>query len=118
MRALVVSSSPCNDVRQYLLSAGSHITIAQDGQDAIDRAERTPFDMAILVSTGKFMDILETYLNLRDVNPSMEIIFLAEKGTKETDSVTQIIASAFPKTYALTLDGLARVLGVQGSPRS
>ena len=113
MKALVVSSMPCNDVQKCLAAAGSRITIAQDGQDAIHRAERAVFDVAVLVSTGKFMDVVETYFNLRDINPSMEIIILTHKDVAERDPVADVIADAFPKTHSLTLDGLAHVLGVE-----
>ena len=112
MKALVVSSTPCQKVEQCLRAAGSRITTAQDGQDAIERVEHGAFDMTVLVSTGKCMDLAETYFNLRDLNPSMEIIILAENDDAKRDPVKDVIARTFPNTQALTLDGLAYVLGV------
>jgi hypothetical protein len=113
VKALLVSANPCNDVQECLLAAGSRITTARDGQDAIKRAERAVFDMAVLVSTGKVMDVVETYFNLRDINPWMEIIILTDKNAKERDPVSDLIACAFPNTHSLTLDGLAHALGVE-----
>ena len=110
MKALVVSSTPCNDVQKCLLAAGSHITTTHDGQDAIAQAERAAFDLAILVSTGKVMDMVETYFNLRDINPWMEIIILSDE--HGTDRTADVIAHAFPNTRSLTIDGLAKALGV------
>jgi hypothetical protein len=95
-----------------LLAAGSRITTTQDGQDAIKRVEHAAFDMTVLVSTGRFMDLVETYFNLRDIDPSMEIIILAEDDDTKRDPVEAVIARTFPKTHALTLEGLAHVLGV------
>ena len=118
MKALLVSSNPCSDVQECLLAAGSRITTARDGQDAIKRSERAVFDMAVLVSTGKVMDIVETYFNLRDINPWMEIIILTDKDAEERDPMAGVIAGAFPNTRSLTLDGLAHALGVgRDAPR-
>lgn len=118
MNALVVSSTPCTDVQKCLLAAGSRITTAQDGPDAIKRAERAAFDMAILVSTGKVMDVIETYFNLRDIHPWMEIIILAENEANKHDPVADALAGAFPNTKSLTLDGLAQALNLKlDSPR-
>jgi DNA-binding response OmpR family regulator len=114
VNALVVSSTPCNDVQKYLRAAGSHITTAQDGQDAISHAAHASYDLAVLVSTGKGMDLVETYFNLRDINPWMEIIILSDEPAKEWDRTADVIARAFPNTRSLTIDGLARVLGVVG----
>jgi DNA-binding response OmpR family regulator len=114
VKALVVSATPCDEVQECLLAAGSHITTAQDGQSAIGHAERAAFDLAIVVSTGKLMDVVETYFNLRDINPWMEIIILSEE--HGTDRTADVIAHTFPNTRSLTIDGLARALGVRGSP--
>jgi DNA-binding NarL/FixJ family response regulator len=109
---------PCHEVEECLLAAGSHITTAQDGEGAINRVEHAAFDITVLVSTGKFMDLVETYFNIRDINPSMEIIILAENDDAGRDSVAEVIARTFPRTHSLTLDGLARTLGLDwNTPR-
>jgi DNA-binding response OmpR family regulator len=112
VKTLVVSSTPCNDVEEYLLAAGSEITTTPDGHDAISQAEHAAFDLAVLVSTGDVMDVVETYFNLRDINPSMEIILLSDEDGTKQDLTAAVIAHAFPNTRSLTIDGLARLLGI------
>jgi CheY-like chemotaxis protein len=112
LNALVVSGTPCDELQRCLRAAGSRITTALDGQDAINRAERSLFDLTVLVSTGQVMDLVETYFNLRDINPSMEIVLLSDEHGVHGDPTADVIAHAFPHTHALTIDGLARVLGV------
>jgi DNA-binding response OmpR family regulator len=118
VKALLVSSIQRDDVQECLVAAGSIITLARDGRDAIDQAEHAVFDMAVLVSTGQVMDLMETYLNLRDIKPNMDIVILTDAEQKcevqvqGADAITHI----FPRTYSLTLDGLAYVLGLDRLP--
>lgn len=64
------------------------------------------------------MDVVETYFNLRDIKPSMEIIILSDEHGAEYNPTADVIAHAFPKTRSLTIDGLARVLGLdRDTPR-
>ena len=69
MKSLVVSTTPRNDVQQCLLAAGSTVTVAQNGQEAIRCAEHATFDMAVIISTGEEMDLIETYLHIRELKP-------------------------------------------------
>lgn len=56
---------------------------------AVARAQREMFDAAILLSTGKEMDLTETVLNLNDISGSMELIILSDH--------TDTIQSAVPQ---------------------
>ena len=56
---------------------------------AVARAQREMFDAAILISTGKEMDLTETVLNLSDISGSMELIILSDH--------TNTIKSAVPQ---------------------
>ena len=116
MKALLVSTTPHDAVQDCLRAAGSRITLAQNGQDAVHCAEHGSFDMAVIVSTGTYMDLVETYLHIRDLNPAMEIILLSEKGNAgHDDRMADSIANTFANTHALNLEGLSKFLRTQSS---
>jgi hypothetical protein len=112
---MLVCSNPADEVEHCLRATRSEIIAVNDGEAAISEAQRASFDIAVLVSTGKAMDVTETVFNLRDISPSMQIIVIAEEHDIEPGAPAQMIAHACPNTLALTIDGLAAYLGV-GTP--
>jgi DNA-binding response OmpR family regulator len=111
MNALLVSATTSNAVQDCLHATGSTITVAHSGEDAVRLAEHGWFDLAIIVSTGEYMDIVETYLNIRELRPSMDIVLLSEKVDDEgNDRMVENITSAFSNTYAFGFDGLSSFL--------
>ena len=114
MKTLLVSTTPRNDVQQCLRAAGTNVIVAQNGPEAIRRAEHATFDMAVIVSTGPYMDLIETYLNIRELKPSMEIVLLAQDEAHAEEQTANRIATCFARTHALTVEGLADYLRQQG----
>jgi PleD family two-component response regulator len=107
-RIMLVSSNPADNVQKSLLATGSEIVRAHDGPAALDQAQHTKFDMAVLVSTGKAMDVAETVFNLRDISPSMAIIIIADDRRDEAE----VVAHACPNARALASKDLAAYLGL------
>lgn len=105
---MLVRSMPFDEVKQCLEASGGEVVTLDDGESAILAAQRARFDMAVLVSTGKEMDLAETVFNLRDVRPSMPIVIIADGYGREAD----VIARTCSNTRALRADGLAEYLGV------
>lgn len=71
------------------------------------------FDTAVLVSTGREMDLAETVLNLKDVRSSIEIVIVADRAdTNGTLIVT--IASTVPNITVLSLHSLQAMLEAFG----
>ena len=93
----------CREVQTMLQRAGCAVTNAVGAVDAISRAQHGIFDMAILVSTGKAMDVAETVFNMRDARPYMPILVISgEISTAEAD----LVAGACPYVRSLTLEQL------------
>jgi hypothetical protein len=107
-RIMLVRSMPFDEVKQCLEATGGEVVTLDDGESAIVEAQRARFDMAVLVSTGKGMDLAETVFNLRDVRPSMPIVIIADAYGSEAE----FIARTCSNTRALRADGLAAYLGV------
>ncbi len=87
------------------------MTKVDQGSAAMNRARHEALDAAILISTGPEMDLAETALNLRDINPSMTIIFVADLQAENQEAdQTDAIAHAIPKATVLTAGELGLYL--------
>jgi DNA-binding NarL/FixJ family response regulator len=110
-KVLLVCSPQCGQVEDQLLRAGYYVTKVDEGTAAIERAKHQPLNAAVLISTGKEMDLAETVLNLRDVNPDVEIIIVAgAHHSEERAGQTAAIVRALPDTTVVTPGELDRHL--------
>jgi hypothetical protein len=107
-RILLVCSNACDEVEKALASAGCLVIIARDGGTAISQARSQLFDAAVLVSTGREMDLAATALNLRAVRVSMPIVIpTGFVGADETNRRRELIASLIPNTKLVDVAGFA-----------
>jgi DNA-binding response OmpR family regulator len=111
-RVILVSVNSCDQVQKCLLATRCEIIKVNNGEDAIFKAQHATFDVAVLVSTGKTMDMTETVFNLRDTRPSMPILIIATDIDREE---AEIIAHACPNTRSVALDELAAYLSPHDS---
>ena len=103
-KIMLVCSDPCDEVEKCLLSAGCWVVKVRDGETAVSQAQREIFDAAVLVSTGKGMDLAETVFNLRDINGSMQIIIVADRSDMNQSAIVkEIVASLTPNTQVFTI---------------
>lgn len=110
-KIMLVCSKPANEVEKCLRSVGGEIVTVNDGEAAITQAQRATFNLAVLVSTGKTMDLAETVFNLRDISASMRILIIDERhGARKSQA--DLIAAASPNTRTLTLGDLPAYLSV------
>ena len=100
-RVLLVCSEKADEVIKCLRRANCLVTKVRDGESAIDYAKHKAVDAFVLVSTGSTMGRTETALNLRDMRPSSEIVFLARAVDKPTEG--EVVAKAISNTHVLTL---------------
>jgi DNA-binding NtrC family response regulator len=113
-KIMLVCSKPSAEVEKCLRSAGGEVVTVNDGEAAIIQAQHARFNMAVLVSTGKTMDLAETVFNLRDISSSMPILIIDERhGVQKSQA--EMVAHASPNTRALTVHDLAAYLGTSGS---
>ena len=95
-------------MEKALANAGCMVVIARDGWTAISQARAELFDAAVLVSTGREMDLAATALNLRAVRVSMPIVIAT--GFVDAGEIHQrreLIASLIPNTKLLDVAGFA-----------
>jgi hypothetical protein len=102
-RVLLVCSSGDNAVEETLIRDGCAVSRSLSGQAAVVKLRHQAIDAAVLISTGREMDLTETALTLRDINSSMEIIVLMDpNGTADETARTDALARAIPKARILT----------------
>ena len=106
-RVMLVCSETCDEVEKHLLAAGCWVVKVGDGQAAVSRAQRELFDVAVVVSTGKTMDLAETIFNLSDINSSMQIVIVADAlGINQRIIAEEIISPCVPNTKVVTIQEL------------
>jgi len=113
-RVLLVCAAGCSELQERLVRAGCFITKANNGAEAILRAKHELIDTALLVSTGKEMDIAETALNLSDINSSLHIVIIVEqKHSEDQPADADAIRHAIPQTRILTAQEFSHYLSRQ-----
>lgn len=110
-KILLVGSYRRMDVENQLVRADCGVVKTDGGAAAVAYAKHDSFSAAVLVSTGREMDLAETALNLKDIQPSMEIIFLTDR-TMDHQAAVQVEAvhHGIPKSRILTIAELSSYL--------
>lgn len=110
-KTLLVCSESCEELEKYLLRPGCKVIRVVDGETAVSKARREMFDVAVLVSTGKAMDMVETVFNLRDLRRAMPIIIVTGAGDADQSAVARaVVAESVPNTKVLSLEELRNFL--------
>lgn len=113
-KAMLVSTKSSDPIQQCLIATGYDVVHVKDGENAIFQSRHTSFDITVLESTGKTMDMAETALNLRDARPSMSMIVMGSSATREE---ADIIIRACPNARLLpTVKELAQYLWAEVCP--
>ena len=117
-KVLLVCTVACGGAEKLLSAAGYQVAKVNSGEKAIHRVQRETFDAAILISTGKSMDLTETVLNLRDLDESMHIAVIAEReGVGQNSAVQDLLSRRFPRTQVLTMGELEEYFGSLTNPK-
>ena len=101
----------CSDFNDNLATDsardGWRLIWVYDGKTAISKVRREKFDMIVLLSTGKEMDVTETLLNLRDIRESMPIVVVTEPHEVEKSPGPNL---TLPNTKVVSVQGLGNLI--------
>ena len=96
-------------------AAGCYVVKAHNNESAFDHVRHEVFDMTVVVSEGSLINVAETVFNLRDLDPSMEIIVLVERLGKHTNRfLRQLLQHPIKGTEILTRRRLQKRLHAAG----
>ena len=114
-KVILVGSEDETILEKRLRAAGCEVVTVTDGRTAFERVHREPFDGAVLVSRGLLITVTETIFNLRDINPSMEIIVVLDRSAGYSSRfLKQLLSHPIPGTRLLTRRQLQAQLRRQG----
>jgi hypothetical protein len=110
-KVMIVGSEISDDLETYLAREGWAAIWVGDGTAAVSRVRREAFDMAVLISTGKDMDVTETLFNLRDIRESMTVVVV----NQANDPLNRPWMKPFSRPDAMVrvvrgLDGLVKLI--------
>jgi len=104
-------------LEKRFLAAGCPVVAATDNEAAINYARHETFRTTVLVSRGSLINVAETVFNLRDLNPSMEIIVLVDRLGKQSGRfLRQLLEHPIEGTQILTRRQLQKRLHAAGQP--
>lgn len=107
-KVLLVSLEQEDQVIDCLRRANCVVMKANDGESALAFAKHVAVDAFVLISIGGAMGRTETALNLRDICPFSEIIFVARNRDQPTPG--EAAAKAIPHTRVLARQELRSYL--------
>jgi DNA-binding response OmpR family regulator len=83
--------------------AGCLVVGVADNATALDCARHERISAAVLISRGSLINVVEAVFNLRDLNPSMEIIVLVDRLGKHSNRfLRQMLEHPIESTEVLT----------------
>lgn len=92
-------------------AAGYEVVAVKDGAAAVESARQEPLIGAVVVSGTSLINMAETAFNLRDVNGSMQIIFVVDRrGGRTNKLLRQLVEHPIEGTQIFTRRQLQRQL--------
>lgn len=102
-KVILVGSDDEAILERRLRAAGCEVVTVADGRTAFERVHREPFDGAVLLSRGLLINVVETVFNLRDINPSMEILVVLDRSSGYSSRfLKQLLSHPIAGTQLLT----------------
>lgn len=109
-KILIVCSEVNDNLESQLASEGWVVNWVYDAETAIAKLRRERFDLAVLMSTGKKMDEMETFFNLKDIQKTLRVI--AVRRPRDTKSAHEGETSVPPNSGLRSVQGLEGLLSL------
>lgn len=81
----------CANIQEVLSDKGYRVSVAYDGNEAIDKAEKHNFDIMLLDMKLPALNGLETYLAIREFRPDVVTIIIADCEQKTSELVQRVL---------------------------
>lgn len=81
----------CANIQEVLSDKGYRVSVAYDGNEAANKAERNNFDIMLLDMKLPALNGLKTYLTIREFRPDVVTIIIADCGQKTSELVQRAL---------------------------
>jgi DNA-binding response OmpR family regulator len=98
---MIVGSEVSEQLETQLVGDGWEMLWVYDAKSAIARVRRERFDLVVLISTGKEMDVVETFFNLADIQKTLPVFLFAKPKELTTRSKVNIACCRMPGSNRL-----------------
>ena len=103
-RVMIVGSEVNEQLETRLVGDGWDVLWVYDAKSAIARVRRERFDLVVLISTGKEMDVMETYFNLADIRKTLPVVFVRQ--AEEVDNTIEGKYRVLPDSGLQSVEGM------------
>jgi hypothetical protein len=113
---LLIGADRNRIIEKRLQTAGCYVSLSEDGPAALNLVRHHSFAAAVLLSKGSLLNAVETALNLRDLNRSLEVIVIIDRRAKGSNRyLRQLREHPIDGTKIMTRRQLQRHLHEAGS---
>ncbi|SRR6266404_6993790 len=109
-KIMIVCSEVNDNLKSQLVGDGWVVNWVYDAETAIAKLRRERFDLAVLMSTGKKMDEMETFFNLKDIQKTLPVI--AVRRSRDTKGSLEGETSVPPNSGLRSVQGLEGLLSL------
>ena len=113
-RVMIVGSEVNEQLETQLVGDGWDVLWVYDAKSAIARVRRERFDLVVLISTGKEMDVMETYFNLADIRKTLPVVFVRQ--AEEVDNTIE--ADVLPDSGLQSVEGMDGLISLLSAAKT
>ena len=113
-RVMIVGSEVNEPLETRLVGDGWDVLWVYDAKSAIARVRRERFDLVVLISTGKEMDVMETYFNLADIRKTLPVVFVRQ--AEEVDNTIE--GDVLPDSGLQSVEGMDGLISLLSAAKA
>jgi DNA-binding NtrC family response regulator len=113
---MIVGSEVNEQLETYLVGDGWDVLWVCDARSAIARVRRERFDLVVLISTGKEMDVMETYFNLADIRKTLLVVFVRQ--VEGVDNTIEDEYRVLPDSGLQSVEGMDGLIGLLSAAKA
>ena len=113
-RVMIVGSEVNEQLETQLVGDGWDVLWVYDAKSAIARVRRERFDLVVLISTGKEMDVMETYFNLADIRKTLPVVFVRQ--AEEVDNTIE--GDVLPDSGLQSVEGMDGLISLLSAAKT
>ena len=115
-KVMIVGSEVNEQLETQLVGDGWDVLWVYDAKSAIARVRRERFDLVVLISTGKEMDVMETYFNLADIRKTLPVVFVRQ--AEDVDNTIEGEYRVLPDSGLQSVEGMDGLISLLSTAKA